>query len=342
MVVLPSITQPASRRRAAGGASASSGARSSFARVPIGDGSPRVPMFSLMVSGTPSSADKAPPVCQRASAARACSSARSALTRYIALMRGSQLWMRARAARVASTGESSRAAYAAASWRALSSWMPAIAPRLYTPRGDEKQPVNRHRADRVRSHRASGARRACVARARRRHGGAARAPRRRLQRRAERISCRAGALASRRREGPAAPWPAAEYRAPRALLQPRRFQKGESQSAGGAEDLLRDGRPARHARRCRTAVRLYDRLAGVGDAREFRRRVQPPADGALDLDARHLGEVGLLQLFRARQRGRGALRRRRIRCAHLLVRQPRRARQAGALRSRRRAPSLLR
>jgi hypothetical protein len=42
MVVLPRITQPASRARAAGGASALCGAASSLARVPIGAGSPRV------------------------------------------------------------------------------------------------------------------------------------------------------------------------------------------------------------------------------------------------------------------------------------------------------------
>src|SRR5262245_36048635 len=42
MVVLPRITQPASRTRAAGGASAGCGAVSWFAAVPIGAGSPLV------------------------------------------------------------------------------------------------------------------------------------------------------------------------------------------------------------------------------------------------------------------------------------------------------------
>ena len=42
MVVLPRITQPASRSLAAGGASAGCGAASSFARVPMGAGSPFV------------------------------------------------------------------------------------------------------------------------------------------------------------------------------------------------------------------------------------------------------------------------------------------------------------
>ena len=42
IVVLPRITQPASRTRAAGGASAGWGAASSFAFVPMGAGSPFV------------------------------------------------------------------------------------------------------------------------------------------------------------------------------------------------------------------------------------------------------------------------------------------------------------
>src|SRR5258708_5564070 len=42
IVVLARITQPASRSRAAGGASAGCGAASSFALVPIGAGSPLV------------------------------------------------------------------------------------------------------------------------------------------------------------------------------------------------------------------------------------------------------------------------------------------------------------
>ncbi|MNV38890.1 hypothetical protein D3C71_1304530 [compost metagenome] len=54
MVVLPSSTAPASRMRAAGGASAAAGV-SSVAAVPKGTGVPRVAMFSLMVAGTPSS-----------------------------------------------------------------------------------------------------------------------------------------------------------------------------------------------------------------------------------------------------------------------------------------------
>ncbi|MOA28599.1 hypothetical protein D3C78_1495520 [compost metagenome] len=80
MVVLPSSTAPASRMRAAGGASAAAGVRS-VAAVPSGTGTPRVAMFSLMVDGTPSSvwppADSGSPFIQRASEARAIASAPS-------------------------------------------------------------------------------------------------------------------------------------------------------------------------------------------------------------------------------------------------------------------------
>ena len=67
---------PASRSRAAGGASAGAGA-SSLAAVPSGVGSPRVAMLSLIVDGTPSSGPIGSPFAQRASEARASLSARS-------------------------------------------------------------------------------------------------------------------------------------------------------------------------------------------------------------------------------------------------------------------------
>src|SRR5882762_137044 len=88
-------------------------------------------MFSLRVIGAPSSAERGSRARQRASEARASPSACSALTRYIALMRGSQAAMRSSCARVASTGESSRLAYAAASSRAESSCIAAMCLRLY-------------------------------------------------------------------------------------------------------------------------------------------------------------------------------------------------------------------
>ena len=70
MVVLPSSTQPASRSRAAGGASSAAGT-STVAAVPAGRGTPLVAMFSLSVSGTPSRGDSAWPARQRASLSRA-------------------------------------------------------------------------------------------------------------------------------------------------------------------------------------------------------------------------------------------------------------------------------
>src|SRR5919108_1871643 len=86
-------------------------------------------MFSLSVSGTPSSGERGSPARQRSSAARAAASACSALTRYIALMRGSHAAMRSSCARVTSSGETSRLAKARASSRAESSWIAAM--RLY-------------------------------------------------------------------------------------------------------------------------------------------------------------------------------------------------------------------
>jgi hypothetical protein len=67
-----------------------------------------------MVSGTPSRGESGAPARQRACAARAWLAAPSASMRYIALSFGSQAAMRASSACVASTGESSPRAYAAA------------------------------------------------------------------------------------------------------------------------------------------------------------------------------------------------------------------------------------
>jgi hypothetical protein len=73
---LASSTAPASRQRAAGGASSAAGV-SNDAAVPTGIGVPRVAMFSFKVPGTPSSGDSGWPSLQRASLARASASARS-------------------------------------------------------------------------------------------------------------------------------------------------------------------------------------------------------------------------------------------------------------------------
>ena len=70
MVVLARMTAPASRTRAAAGASSAAGTRS-VAAVPSGTGTPLVAMFSLMVMGTPSSAPCGLPACQRFSDALA-------------------------------------------------------------------------------------------------------------------------------------------------------------------------------------------------------------------------------------------------------------------------------
>ena len=105
------MTQPASRTRADGGASAMLGIMSPAA-VPTGVGKPLTATLSLMVIGTPSSALSGVPACHRASDARACASAPSASTMYMALIFGSHAGMRASAACVTSTGESSLALYA--------------------------------------------------------------------------------------------------------------------------------------------------------------------------------------------------------------------------------------
>jgi hypothetical protein len=73
---LARITQPASRSRAVGGASSAAGT-SSVAAVPSGMGTPREAMFSLIVTGTPSSADSGCPARQRAWLARAAARAAS-------------------------------------------------------------------------------------------------------------------------------------------------------------------------------------------------------------------------------------------------------------------------
>ena len=105
MVVLDRITAPASRSRAAGGASAAAGA-STVAAVPSGIASPWVAMFSLMVVGTPSSRPRGSPRSQRASDARACCSAASGRSSQVACRAGSQRVMWASTAWVTSTGDS--------------------------------------------------------------------------------------------------------------------------------------------------------------------------------------------------------------------------------------------
>src|SRR5579871_5658531 len=124
------MTQPASRTRADGGASAGLGVMSPTA-VPTGVAKPLTAMLSLIVIGTPSSGLRGAPARHRASDACACASAPSASTVYMALIFGSHAGMRASAACVTSTGESSFALYADESAWAVRLWIAVIdTPRL--------------------------------------------------------------------------------------------------------------------------------------------------------------------------------------------------------------------
>src|SRR3977135_4322754 len=88
MVVLEKITAPASRKRAAGGASAAAGTNLVVA-VPRGTGTALVATFSLMVTGTPSSGPIGSSLCQRSVEAFAVSRAVSGSNAYSALRCGS-------------------------------------------------------------------------------------------------------------------------------------------------------------------------------------------------------------------------------------------------------------
>src|SRR5665213_2624296 len=88
MVVLEKITAPASRNRAAGGASTGDGT-SLLVAVPSGTGTPLVAMLSLMVTGTPSSEPTGSPFCQRSVEHFATARAPSGSKAYSALICGS-------------------------------------------------------------------------------------------------------------------------------------------------------------------------------------------------------------------------------------------------------------
>src|SRR5712664_499996 len=88
MVVLEKITAPASRSRAAGGASAAAGT-SLVVATPSGTGTPLVAMLSLIVAGTPSSRPVGSPLCQRSVDAFAVARAPPGSNAYSALMCGS-------------------------------------------------------------------------------------------------------------------------------------------------------------------------------------------------------------------------------------------------------------
>src|ERR1700693_6177617 len=88
MVVLEKITAPASRKRAAGGASTAAGT-SLVVAAPNGTGTPLVAILSLIVAGTPSSTPIGWPLFQRSVDALAVIRAPSGSKAYSALMCGS-------------------------------------------------------------------------------------------------------------------------------------------------------------------------------------------------------------------------------------------------------------
>src|SRR3954469_4311827 len=104
MVVLEKITAPASRKRAAGGASAAAGT-SLVVAAPSGTGTPLVAMFSLMVTGTPSSGPAGSPFCQRSVQAFAVARAPSESNAYSAFMCGSHIAICASTSSSTSVGE---------------------------------------------------------------------------------------------------------------------------------------------------------------------------------------------------------------------------------------------
>src|ERR1700716_3535933 len=104
MVVLEKITAPASRNRAAGGASAAAGT-SLVVAAPSGTGTPLVAILSLIVTGTPSSGPVGSPFCQRSVDASAVARAPSGSNAYSALMCGSHTAICASTSSSTSDGE---------------------------------------------------------------------------------------------------------------------------------------------------------------------------------------------------------------------------------------------
>src|SRR5947199_5564574 len=126
MVVLEKITAPASRRRAAGGASFGAGTSLTLA-APSGTGWPLVAILSLIVTGTPSRSPVGSPCCQRSLEARALARAPSGSNRYSALMCGSQRAICASTSSSTSDGENCLARYPAIRSTALRSCSEATA-----------------------------------------------------------------------------------------------------------------------------------------------------------------------------------------------------------------------
>src|SRR6202023_3939437 len=108
MVVLEKITAPASRKRAAGGASTAAGT-SLVAAAPSGTGGPLVAIVSWTVTGMPSSGPIGSPACQRSVEAFATARAASGSKAYSALMCGSHTAICASTSSSTSDGENCRA-----------------------------------------------------------------------------------------------------------------------------------------------------------------------------------------------------------------------------------------
>src|SRR5947199_4608007 len=104
MVVFEKITAPASRNRAAGGASTGEGT-SLVVAAPSGTGTPLVAIFSLIVVGTPSSTPTGSPLCQRSVEVFAVARAPSGSNAYSALRCGSHRAIWASAYSRSSLGE---------------------------------------------------------------------------------------------------------------------------------------------------------------------------------------------------------------------------------------------
>src|SRR5664279_5702088 len=105
MVVFEKITAPASRKRAAGGASAAAGT-SLLVAAPSGTGTPLVAILSLIVTGAPSSAPTGSLLCQRSVDALAVKRAPSGSKAYSALICGSHTAICASTSSSTSDGES--------------------------------------------------------------------------------------------------------------------------------------------------------------------------------------------------------------------------------------------
>src|ERR1700676_1794961 len=126
MEVLEKITAPASRSRAAGGASTSAGT-SLVVAAPSGTGTPLVAMLSLMVTGTPSSGPIGSPFRQRSVEALAAARALCGSNAYSALMWGSHTAIWASTSSSTSAGENCLARKPAISSTALRSCSGATA-----------------------------------------------------------------------------------------------------------------------------------------------------------------------------------------------------------------------